>query len=57
VLSTPSTVHETPNNPEETEGFVDVDNADAPETETPAKKGQDALFDNPTLAGPYRDGF
>jgi hypothetical protein len=57
VLSTPSTVHETPAKPEETEGFVDVDSVDGPENETPAGKGQDGLFGNPTPAGPYRDGF
>jgi hypothetical protein len=57
VLSTPSTVHETPAKPEEREGFVDVDTADAATKETPASKGQGGLFGNPTPAGPYRDGF
>jgi transposase-like protein len=57
VMSTPSTVHETPAKPEESEGSVDVDSVDAPETETPASDGQNGLFGNPTAAGPYRDGF
>jgi hypothetical protein len=57
VLSTPSTVHETPAKPEGTEGFVDVDSVDPPEIETGASDGQDGLFGNPTPAGPYRDGF
>jgi hypothetical protein len=57
VLSTPSTVHETPAIPEETEGFVDIDSVDTPEGVTAAGKGQDGLFGNPTPAGPYREGF
>jgi hypothetical protein len=57
VLSTPSTVHETPAKPEETEGFVDVDNVDAPEDGTPASTGQGGLFGNQVPPGPYRDGF
>jgi hypothetical protein len=57
VLSTPSTVHETPAKLEETEGFVDVDSVDAPEDVAAAGKGQDGLFGNPTPAGPYREGF
>jgi hypothetical protein len=56
ALSTPSTVHETPTKPEETEGFVDVDSVDAPENEMSASKAQDGLIGNPTPAGPYRDG-
>jgi hypothetical protein len=39
VLSTPSTVHETPAKPEETEGFIDVDSVDARENDAPASKG------------------
>jgi hypothetical protein len=57
VLSTLSTVNETPAKPEEAEGFVDVDSVDAPENETSASKGQHGLFGNPTTAGPYREGF
>jgi hypothetical protein len=57
VLSTPSTVHETPAKPEETEGFVDVDNVDAPEDGKPASTGQGGLFGNPATPGPYLDGF
>jgi hypothetical protein len=57
VLFTLSTVHETPAKPEETEGSVDVDRVDGAENETAASKGQDGLFDNPTPAGPYREGF
>jgi hypothetical protein len=57
VLSTPSTVYETPAKPDESEGFVDVDSVDAPKKETPTSKGQDGLFGNPTPAGPYGDGF
>lgn len=56
-LSAPSTVHETPVKPEETEGFVDVDDVDAHKNQTPAGEGQSGLFGNPTPAGPYRDGF
>jgi hypothetical protein len=57
MLSTPSTVYETPAKPEETEGFVDVDSVDAPEDGKPASTGQDGLFGKPTPAGPYGDGF
>jgi hypothetical protein len=57
MLSTPSTVHETTARPEETEGFVDVDNVAPPEDATAAGKGQDGLFGNPTPDGPYREGF
>jgi hypothetical protein len=57
VLSTPSTVNETSEKPEETEGSVDVDSVDAPAKETPSSKGQDGLFGNPTPAGPYLEGF
>jgi hypothetical protein len=57
VLSTPSTVHEIPAKPEESEGFVDVDSVDAPECGPPAGGGQSDLFGNPTPPGPYRDGF
>jgi hypothetical protein len=57
VLSTPSTVHETPTKPEGPGGFVDVDSVDAPEGDAPAADGQSGLFGNPTPAGPYREGF
>jgi hypothetical protein len=57
VLSTPSTVHETPAKPEETEGFVDVDSVDAAGDVPAAGKWQDGLFGNPTPAGTYRKGF
>jgi hypothetical protein len=57
VMSTPSTVHKTPVKPEKSESFVDVDSVDATENESPASKGQDPLFGDPTAAGPYRDGF
>jgi hypothetical protein len=57
VLSTLSTVNETPAKPEETEGSVDVDGVDAPAEETQASKGQGGLFGNQKPAGPYRDGF
>jgi hypothetical protein len=54
VLSTPSTVYETPAKPEESDGFVDVDSVDAPENESPDSND---LFGNQASAGPYRDGF
>jgi hypothetical protein len=54
LLSTPSTVHETPARPEETEGFVDVDSVDAPATQPLTSNGQANFF---TPAGPYADGF
>jgi hypothetical protein len=38
VLSTLSTVYETPAKPEESEGFVDVDNVDAPDSATEPTK-------------------
>jgi hypothetical protein len=57
VLSTPSTVHETPENPREPEGFVDVDSVDAGESETPTGEGKNGLFGNAAPAGPYREGF
>jgi hypothetical protein len=57
VLSTLSTVNETPAKPGESEGFVDVDSVDAPENGTPASNAQTGLFGNPPSAGPYRDGF
>ena len=56
VLSTASTVYETPAKPKESEGFVDVDGVDAPENGT-ASNGQNSLFGNPTPTGPYSDGF
>jgi hypothetical protein len=57
VLPTPSTVHETPAMPEESEGFVGVDGVDAPDDGKPAKTGQGRLFGNPAPPGPYGDGF
>jgi hypothetical protein len=57
VLSTLSTVYETPAKPEESEGFVDVDNVDAPEKGVPASNRQSGLFGSPTPADPYREGF
>jgi hypothetical protein len=57
VLSTPSTVHETPVKPHESEGFVDVDNVDSPGNDTTASNGQNGLFGNSPSAGPYREGF
>jgi hypothetical protein len=57
VLSTPSTVYETPAKPEARGSFADVDSVDAPESGTPASGGQSDLFGNTTPAGPYRDGF
>jgi hypothetical protein len=57
VLSTPSTVYETPAKPEETKAFVDVDSVDAPEDGTPASTEQGGLFGSPTPANPYQEGF
>lgn len=57
VLSTPSTVHETPAKPEKTDGFADVDSVDSPENGKPANTGKAGLFDNPAAPGPYREGF
>src|SRR5262249_19677287 len=57
VLFTPSTAYKTLADPEESDGCVDVDSVDAAEKETPSRDGEDGLFDNPTPAGPYGDGF
>ncbi len=57
MLSTPSTVYETPVKADASGGFVDVDTVDATVNETPASKGQDGLFGNPTPTGPYGNGF
>jgi hypothetical protein len=57
VLSTPSTVHETPAKPEESDRFADVDSVDASEGEAPAGDANGDLFGNSTPAGPYREGF
>jgi hypothetical protein len=57
VLSTPSTVHETPANSKQKGGFVDVDSVDARGDGTPASSSQSGLFGNPTPDGPYREGF
>jgi hypothetical protein len=57
TLSTPSTVNETPAEPEKSEGSVDVDGVDAPKDGDAAGKGQNGLFGYPTPAGPYHDGF
>jgi hypothetical protein len=57
VLSTPSTVYETPTKPEETGGCVDVDSVDAAENEAPAGEGWAGPFGDAASAGPYRDRF
>jgi hypothetical protein len=57
VLSTPSTVYETPPKPEESEGSVDVDRVDAGETDPPTSDGRNGLFSDDATTGPYRDGF
>jgi hypothetical protein len=57
VLSTPSTVHETPPAPEESHGFVDVDSVDASENGPPKSNGHGDLFGAPPPAGPYHEGF
>ncbi len=57
VLSTPSTIYETPLKPDDTEGFVDVDSVDGPENGRPASAGQGDLFGDPAPLGPYRDGY
>jgi hypothetical protein len=57
VLSTPSTVYETPTKPEESKGFVDVDSVDTAKNGPPASDGQGILFGSPASAGPYRDGL
>src|SRR5262249_24877565 len=57
VLSPPSSVHETPAKPEESDGFVIVDNVDDRETGMRASDGQNDLFGNRRPAGPYHEGF
>src|SRR5262249_59057641 len=57
VLSTVSTVYETPANSGESEGSVDVDSVDAPEDATPASDRQASLFGDGPPAGPYREGL
>lgn len=57
VLSTLSTVYETPAKPEENEGFVDVDSVDAPEDGGTAGENPGNLFKTGTPTGPYREGF
>jgi hypothetical protein len=57
VLSTVSTVYETPANSEENEGSVDVDSVDAHEDATPASERPASLFGDGTPAGPYRERF
>lgn len=57
VLSTPPTVHETPANPEESDGFVDVDSVDARENEATTNSVHIELFTTSPPAGPYGDGF
>jgi hypothetical protein len=57
VLSTLSTVHETPTKSNETEGLVDVDTVDTPENEARPNEGRSNLFGNPASDGPYGDGL
>ncbi len=57
VLSSPSTVHETPTKPEESVGSVDVDTVDAPGNPTPSSNGRNGLFADPAPSGPYRTIF
>jgi hypothetical protein len=57
VLSTPSTAYTTEDTPQQPAGFVDVDNVDDTETETPATDGPSELFDDDAPAGPYGGGF
>jgi hypothetical protein len=55
VLSTVSTVYETPANSGESEGSVDVDIVDAPEDAIPACDRPASLFGGGTPAGPYSE--
>jgi len=57
VLSTVSTVYETPANSGESEGSVDVDSVDAHEDATPGSDRPASLFGDETPAGPYRERF
>jgi hypothetical protein len=57
VLSAPSTVHETPAKPEETEGFVDVDGVDGRENGATARDEHNGLFGDSAPVGPYREGL
>jgi hypothetical protein len=57
VLSAQSTVYGTPTNTEKTEGFVDVDNADAFQNEPAASAGHSELFGRLPPTGPYGEGF
>jgi hypothetical protein len=57
VLSTLSTVYETPAKLEENDGFVDGDSVDTARNENPASEGLTALFTDMMPAGPYREGF
>jgi hypothetical protein len=55
VLSTPSTVYETPTKPEENGSFVDVDSVDGSANETAASDRSASLFGASTPAGPYHE--
>jgi hypothetical protein len=57
VLSTASTVYETPTNPEENGGSVEVDSVDAPENDSPASEGPASMFGGTPQSGPYRERF
>jgi hypothetical protein len=57
VLSTASTVYETPKNSEEDGGSVDVDSVDAPENDSPASEGPASMFGGTPQSGPYRERF
>jgi hypothetical protein len=57
VLSTVSTVYETPANAGESESSVDVDSVDAREDATPGSDRPATLFGAGTSAGPYRERY
>jgi hypothetical protein len=57
VLSTPSTVYETPAMTKENAGFVDVDGVNALVQVSPVGDKPASLFEEMTLAGPYREGL
>jgi hypothetical protein len=57
VLSTVSTVYETPANSGESEGSVDVDSVDAHEDGIPGSDRPGSLFGNGTPGGPYLERY
>ena len=57
VLSTVSTVYETPANSRESEGSVDVDRVDAHEDSTQGGDRPASLFGDGTPAGPYLERY